>query len=130
MKRLGNLAVATALAVVTSPPIVRAADPPKPTGPILADITLKGSIPDDPTPIGLDGAPMSDNLKGLIDRIAKAKKDENVKGLMVRLRHLRLGWAKSYELRQAIKDFRSSGKRTVALLEEAENADYLVATAA
>jgi protease-4 len=102
---------------------------PAPT-PVLVDLTLKGTISEDPTPIGLDGTPISDNLKALVDRIARAKNDKNVKGLVVRLRDVKVGWAKTNELRRAIKDFRSSGKKAFAFLELAQNADYLVATAA
>jgi protease-4 len=102
----------------------------KPVAPILVDLTLKGKISEDPSPIGFDGTPVSDNLKGILDRIAKAKDDKNVKGLVVRLRDLSVGWAKSNELRRAIHDFRASGKKAFAVLEMSENADYIVATAA
>jgi protease-4 len=124
------LAIAIALAFFAA--AARAADPPKPAAPspILADVTLKGSIPEDPAPVGLDGTPVTDNLKSLVDRIRKAKGDPNVKGLVIRLRQLSAGWAKSHELRQAIRDFRASGKKAFAVLEQAENADYLIATAA
>ena len=53
-----------------------------------------------------------------------------MKGLVVRIHGLSLGMAKGYELRQAIARFRESGKKAYAFLESAENADYLVATAA
>jgi protease-4 len=114
---------ATSTASATPPPV------PTPV-PVLVDMTLKGSISEDPTPIGFDGAPVTDNLKGLIDRIGRAKNDENVKGLLIRLRGLTVGGAKSNELRQAIRDFRSSGKKAFAMLELAQNSEYLVATAA
>jgi len=104
--------------------------PATPSVPILVDLTLKGEISEEPSPIGFDGAPLADNLKSLIDRIAKAKADKGVQGLVVRVRDLSVGWAKSNELRRAIKDFRSSGKKAFAILEQAQNAEYLVATAA
>ncbi len=97
---------------------------------ILVDLTLKGSITEAPSPLALDGQPISDNLKAIVDTLAKARDDKTVKGLVLRIRNVSLGWAKSHELREAIKNFRASGKKAVAVLEMADNADYLVATAA
>jgi protease IV len=118
-------------------PVVRADEPPAANDapvaqpvPTLVDLTLKGEITEEPAPIGIDGTPLSENLRGIVERISRAKNDKNVKGLVVRLRDLQVGWAKSNELRRAIKDFRTSGKKAFALLEMAQNADYLVATAA
>src|SRR3954470_25037898 len=54
--------------------------PPEPT-PIIVEITLKGVIEEDPVPVGLEGAPVGDNLKGIVDKIKKAKADPAVKGL-------------------------------------------------
>jgi protease IV len=102
---------------------------PAPT-PIVLDITLKGGLTEEPAPVGLDGSSIRDNIKGVVERIGKAKADPNVKGLLVRVHGLSLGLAKGYELRQAITRFRESGKKAYAFLESAENADYLVASAA
>lgn len=98
--------------------------------PIVVDLTLKGGLTEGPAAVGLDGSPIKDNLKRLIDRIAKAKADPNVKGLVLRIHGLSLGLAKGHELRQSIGKFRESGKKVYAFLESGENADYLVATAA
>ena len=106
-------------------PATRPAAPP-----VVFDLTLKGSLGEEPGAVGLDGATIRDNLKGIVDRIAKAKADPNVKGLVVRLNGLSIGLAKGYEIRRAISGFRESGKRAYAFLESAENADYVVATAA
>ncbi|HWE39670.1 MAG TPA: signal peptide peptidase SppA [Isosphaeraceae bacterium] len=126
-----TLTLALGLAARADEPASKDKAPSKPEpSAVLMDVTLKGTIGEDPAPTGLDGAPIKDNLKGIIDRIAKAKADKEVKGLVVRLRDLKVGWAKGYELRRAIEDFRRSGKKTFAVLEMAENADYLVATAA
>ncbi len=98
--------------------------------PIVLDITLKGGLTEEPAPVGMDGASIRDTIKGVVDRIAKAQADPNVKGLVVRIHDLSLGMAKGYELRQAITRFRESGKKAYAFMESAENADYLVASAA
>jgi protease IV len=135
MKRMLTIFLLTAAVSVWPRSALRADDkdqdkPSAPPVPILVDLTLKGDIGEEPSPIGFDGAPVTDNLKGLLDRIAKAKSDKQVQGLVIRLRDLSIGWAKSNELRHAIKDFRSSGKKTFAVLELAQNAEYLVATSA
>ncbi len=104
-------------------------DKPTPVA-VVVDLTLKGQISEDPSPVGLDGTPISDNLRSLAETLAKAKTDDKVKGLVLRLRNLGIGQAKGNELRRAIVDFRASGKKAFAVLELAGNADYLVATAA
>jgi protease-4 len=98
--------------------------------PIVLDITLKGGLTEEPAPVGIDGASIRDNIKGVVERITKAKGDPNVKGLVLRIHDLSLGMAKGYELRQAITKFRESGKKAYAYMESAENGDYLVASAA
>ncbi|CAN5902633.1 signal peptide peptidase SppA [soil metagenome] len=102
--------------------------PPKP--PLLVDLTVKGSLNETPSPLGLDGTPTGKNLRGLVETIAKAKNDDKVKGMVLRLRDLSIGFAKADDLRQAIEDFRKSGKPVYAILETASNVEYLVATAA
>jgi protease IV len=101
-----------------------------PATPVLVDLTLKGAISEAPTPLSFDGQPVSDNLKSIVDTLAKARDDKDVKGLILRIRGLSVGAAKRHELREAIKAFRTSGKKVVAVLEMANNGDYLVALAA
>jgi protease IV len=101
-----------------------------PATPVLVDLNLKGAISEAPTPLSLDGQPVTDNLKSIIDTIAKARDDKDVKGLVLRIRGLSTGSGKRHELRETIKGFRTSGKKVVAVLEMANNGDYLVAVAA
>ncbi len=103
--------------------------PPEPT-PIVVEMTLSGSIDESPVAIGIEGTPVGDNLKGLIDRMKKAKADSSVKGLVLQVRNLSIGWGKVHELRTAITDFRASGKKVIAVLEMVGNPEYLVAAAA
>jgi protease-4 len=101
---------------------------PKP--PVVVEITLKGSISEEPSPVGFEGTPISDNLQDLVERIAKAKADADVKALVLRIRGLEIGWARANEIRAAIQNFRKSGKKVYAYLDEIDNKDYYVATAA
>jgi protease-4 len=112
---------------------LRADDKPKPEAPkppIVPELTFKGDISEAPSPVGFEGTPISDNLQGLLDRISKAKADKDVKALIVKIRTLSIGWARANELREGIKDFRKSGKKVYAYLEEVDNKDYFVASAA
>jgi protease-4 len=129
LRRIFPLALAASLLV---PLFTRADDTekkPEPR-PILVDLTIKGSVPEEPAPLGLEGEPLTDNLRSLTETLKKAKEDPQVKGLVLRLRDLKVGLAKTNELRQALADFRSSGKKTFAVMEEGGNAEYLIASAA
>jgi len=63
--------------------------------------------------------------------IRKAKKDNRIQSLVLRLGYLQCNWAKINELRQAVLDFRESGKKAYAYIEEAPEFDkeYFLATA-
>ncbi len=98
--------------------------------PVVVDLTLKGAPGEEPAAVGFDGSAIKDNLKGIVEKIAKAKDDPIVKGMVLRVHDLTLGMAKGNELRQAILQFRKSGKKAFAFLESADNGNYLIATAA
>ncbi len=63
--------------------------------------------------------------------IKKAKKDDRVRALLLRLGYLECNWAKINELREAVLDFRQSGKKAFAYIQEAPDFDkeYYLATA-
>jgi len=63
--------------------------------------------------------------------IQKAKKDRRIKSLLLRLGYIQSNWAKINEIREAILDFRKTGKKVYAYIEEAPEFDkeYYLATA-
>ena len=63
--------------------------------------------------------------------IRKAKNDERIKCLLLRLGYLNCDWAKISEIREAVLDFKKSGKKAYAYIEEAPDIDkeYYLATA-
>jgi protease-4 len=63
--------------------------------------------------------------------LRKAKVDGRIRSVVLRLGLLQCDWAKAYEMREAILDFRRSGKKVYALIEEAPDFDmeYYLATA-
>jgi protease-4 len=69
----------------------------------------------------------------LLSEIAKAERDDRLGVVIFRIRDLRVGWAKSQEIRDAIRSLSRAGRRTVAYLELASfaaNLQYYVASAA
>lgn len=68
-------------------------------------------------------------ILGLINHIQIAQNDRSVKGIILKPHNLRLGWAKLEELRNALINFRLSGKRLVSFLEHATTGDYFLASA-
>ena len=70
------------------------------------------------------------SIRMLVENIRKAKVDRRVAAMVVRPSGLSSPYrAKVQELRDAILDFRRSGKPAVAYLEDGEQIDYYLATA-
>jgi len=63
--------------------------------------------------------------------LRKAKVDDRIQALLLRFGLFQCDWAKANEMREAILDFRRSGKKVYAFIEEAPDFDmeYFVATA-
>lgn len=70
-------------------------------------------------------------VRGYVELIRKAKTDDRVKGILLRPGGISSPfWAKIQELRDAIEDFKNSGKYVHAWLEYAGDREYFLATAA
>jgi protease-4 len=63
--------------------------------------------------------------------IQKAKVDSRIKSLVLQVGYLQCDWAKANEIREAILDFRTTGKKAYVYIEEAPEFDkeYFLATA-
>lgn len=93
----------------------------------LAEIRLEGALEEAPQGgISLFGSEKK-SFRGLLRRIAQAKDDAEVKGLVLRLGDVSLGLAKSAELRRALAALRASGKKAYARTESLGLGEYLVA---
>jgi protease IV len=68
-------------------------------------------------------------VRALVDAIARAKTDPRVKGLVLEPVGGAPFWGRSQEIRDAIVDFRASGKKTIAYLEYGGEQEYFLATA-
>jgi protease-4 len=68
-------------------------------------------------------------VRALVDAIGRAKTDKRVKGLVLEPVGSAPFWGRSQEIRDAILDFRTSGKKTIAYLEYGGEQEYFMATA-
>src|SRR5215510_16246000 len=97
----------------------------------LLTLRVAGSLPDyspdDPFKRFFGGPDQS--LTGLIMSFKKAKVDKRIKAILLDVNLSGVGWGKAEEIRDAITDFRSSGKPVYAYLEVGLNKEYYIATA-
>lgn len=69
----------------------------------------------------------------LLTMIREAQVDERIKGVIVRVSALEVGWAKVQDIRDALLEFKKSGKPLLALLEQevsGSNREYYLASRA
>lgn len=99
-------------------------------------VRLSGDLPDyiaeSPFPIGFSPAMFDGSRQSLTDllwQLKKAKVDRRIGGVLLEVENLDIGWAKADEIRDAIADFRQSGKPIYAYLTYGANAEYYVASA-
>src|SRR6476660_7429571 len=88
---------------------------------------LPDYTPDDPFK-KLFGGP-DQSLSGLVLQFKKAKVDKRIKAILLDVDMSGVGWGKAEEIRDAITDFRSSGKPVYAYMELGLNKEYYIATA-
>jgi protease IV len=89
--------------------------------------SLPDYTPDDPFKRFFGGPDQS--LTGLVMQFKKAKVDNRIKAILLDIDMSGVGWGKAEELRDAITDFRSSGKPVYAYMELGLNKEYYIATA-
>src|ERR1044071_3485177 len=89
--------------------------------------SLPDYTPDDPFKRIFGGPDQS--LTGLVMQFKKAKVDKRIKAILLDVNMSGVGWGKAEELRDAITDFRTSGKPVYAYLEFGLNKEYYIATA-
>jgi protease-4 len=89
--------------------------------------SLPDFVPDDPLRKFLGGPTQS--LSSLILQFRKAKVDNRIKAVLLEIDMSGAGWGKSEEIRDAITDFRSSGKPVYAYLEYGMNKEFYIASA-
>lgn len=69
------------------------------------------------------------SLSNLVLQFKKAKVDKRIKAILLTVDMSAIGWGKAEEIRDAIADFRSSGKEAYAYMEYATDKEYYIASA-
>ncbi|HYY41104.1 MAG TPA: signal peptide peptidase SppA [Pyrinomonadaceae bacterium] len=95
-------------------------------------LKLEGTLPDyapeDPVAsrfLGRDDR----SLTSFLTQIRKAKADKRISAILLDIDLTMAGWAKADEIRDALADFRTSGKPVYAYMEYGTNKEYYIATA-
>jgi protease-4 len=88
---------------------------------------LPDYVPDDPLRKYFGGTDQS--LSNLVLQFKKAKVDKRIKAVVLEIDMSGAGWGKAEEIRDAVADFRTSGKPVYAYMEFGMNKEYYIATA-
>jgi len=106
------------------------------SAPTIADnsvlnLRVAGSLPDyvPEDPLRKFFGNNDQSLSNLILQFKKAKVDNRIKVVLLDINMSGAGWGKSEEIRDAITDFRSSGKPVYAYMEYGMNKEYYIASA-
>ncbi len=131
---LGGIAFALFIvAVVGLIVISRSLGQPTVAGNSVLVLNLSGGLPDyvaeDPLAKAF-GVAQSQSFTSLLTQIRKAKVDDRIGALLLDIDFPGLGWGKADEFREAVKDFRASGKPVYAYMEIGTNREFYLATAA
>ena len=96
-------------------------------------LKISGDLPDfaaeDPT-AKIFGMEPKTSFAGTLTQLRKAKVDSRIGGVLLDINFPGIGWGKADELRDAIADFKSSGKPVYAYMEMGSNKEYYIAVAA
>ncbi|MBL8185579.1 MAG: signal peptide peptidase SppA [Blastocatellia bacterium] len=90
---------------------------------------LPDYIPEDPVAKAV-GISQGQSFTSLLTQLRKAKADNRIGAVLLDINFPGIGWGRAEELRDAIKDLRSSGKPVYAYMQLGMNRDYFIATAA
>lgn len=96
-------------------------------------LNVSGDLPDynPPDPMAkIFGIDQAESFTSLLTQMRKAKADSRIGGILIDVDFPGIGWGKADELRDAIKDFKSSGKPVYAYMEMGLTKDYYIAAAA
>ena len=95
-------------------------------------LQVSGNLPDyapeDPT-AKLFGINQPQSFTSLLTQLRKAKVDTRISGVLLDINFPQIGWGKADELRDAIKDFRASGKPVYSYMDIGMNKEYYIAAA-
>ncbi|MEJ7624990.1 MAG: signal peptide peptidase SppA [Pyrinomonadaceae bacterium] len=90
---------------------------------------LPDYVPEEPLMRAL-GVEQQQSFTALLTQLRKAKVDSRIGAVMLDIDFPGIGWGKADEFRDAVKEFKTSGKPVYAFLEIGTNREYYLATAA
>jgi protease-4 len=130
----GLLAVFVLLAGIVVAVVVMSLDSePEVASNSVLVLNVEGSLPDYTNSDELSSrffGGETNSLSNLLLQLRKAKADKRVGAVLLDVHMLGAGWAKADEIREAVADFRKSGKPIYAYMEFGGDKEYYVATAA
>ena len=91
-----------------------------------AEIELTGTYPEGTSMPGLFGD-LVESLPTCMDRLHQAARDKSIKGVLLHINGVSIGWARLNELQSAIAEVKAAGKPVWARMDDASNMDYLLA---
>ena len=131
---LGGVALVVVIAAVIGAIILARSygEPSVPNNSVLV-LNISGSLPDytpeEPLAKAF-GIRQKQSFTSLLTQLRKAKVDNRIGAVLLDIDMLEIGWGKTEELRDAIKEFKTSGKPVYAWMEMGTNKEYYLATAA
>jgi len=96
-------------------------------------LRLSGDLPDyvaEEPLVKAFGIRQKQSFSSLLTQLRKAKVDNRISAVMLDIDFPGIGWGKADEFRDAVKDFKASGKPVYAYMEIGTNREYYLATAA
>src|SRR4051812_28631470 len=95
----------------------------------FVEIEIGGSIPENVSEASFFGAdPLT--MKDISDVLHWAADDSHVQGIVLKISPLAVGWGKLEEIRGQIEAARAKGKTVVAFVEQADDPEFYLASAA
>lgn len=91
-----------------------------------AEIELTGSYPESNAMPGLFGD-LVESLPVGMERLRQAARDKSIKGVILHVNSVSIGFARLNELQSAIDDVQAAGKPVWARMDDGGNMDYLLA---
>jgi protease-4 len=76
------------------------------------------------------GIKQQQSFTSLMTQLRKAKVDQRIGAVLLDVNFPGIGWGKAFELREAIADFKSSGKPVYSYMQMGTNREYYIASAA
>jgi protease-4 len=76
----------------------------------------------------LEGEPLT--ILDIVENIRKARYDDRIEGVLLRISIITMGFGKVQEIRDALTEFRESGKKVISYIEVGRDIEYYLATAA